>query len=638
MRLQSIIGSTATTLYNNEGGRSKSAVFAKNPIPVSSHTSQLLYFPAKKVFFGNLNPSEKNGKVTFPITISRVAYQNLLNGLANAGLTQTSEGMGTFITDYLAPWLNKPLAGKTIMPSAIEVLKTRKDGMETKVQSLIGAQQIFEKWMEILDQTQEHAEIALYDFDNLKVEGGAEPAGAQSATAWYIQQKVLPKIEERARNGVKFKIVLDGSVQYEYEADREPITPRKRNNKPMIDYLRDLNETLKKELKTKEDLIEAIPYPRNLATIYHVKMLTSDNKRGIVSGMNLSNHSAANWDMGVAIEGPEVQNLMADTFYPDWTIAKYWDENFTKRGYNPDTIFEYLYKSPKDGGYSSQDRRKIDAIWKKLPAITPVSDPAFRILNTIPWEYNIFLKGTMAEEYRQGDFARQDIEDYFQEVVKNPNLKSLLGEQFIACHTTLGEQLIERFKSGVDIKIVHSNSVDSKFPYTRRAIQSLKKAGLARYYPEDKTIGERLHAKVNLLTYSDPKTQVENHELVLGSANMSVAAFQTNLETGKPRGNRDLAIAIPLKQESEIAETFRKQILHDWEISTSTKLPGYGLAETARIVNAKLARKKVENQEQKPAPTPQEILKNSLLNLKKVRFNGLFSQHTNPKSGIYYYG
>ena len=214
-----------------------------------------------------------------------------------------------------------------------------------------------------------------------------------------------------------------------------------------------------------------------------------------------------------------------------------------------------------------------------------VSDkPAIKILNTMPREYAYFLSGLphLMPVGNPQAYGRNEIEDYFQATLKRDDLASMDAEQFVACHKELGSQLINLAQTKkIPIKIVHSNSVTSKFPYTRQVVDQLGQAELLKYYPEYKTIKERLHAKLTVFGFREGKKT--NYETVIGSANTSEAAFKTLNGEGTRRGNRDLAIVIP---SAEIGKKFVEQINIDWNYSLRRRPSGYGLVELASRLTA----------------------------------------------------
>lgn len=410
---------------------------------------------------------------------------------------------------------------------------------ETKVRPLLGPEQIFNEWIAQIEKAQNYIQIAMYDFDNITVKGGRTVDGADVAPGWKQQQQILPLLIEKARQGIPVQILVDSSVEYKYDEYRIPVFPRPINNAGMVAYLRKLRE--------EENLpIEVVTYPRELANIYHVKALIVDGKRGIVGGMNLSNHSPANWDACVAIEGPEIANIQEETFYPDWIIAKH-------------------YANPKTSP---------DQIKKSLPKITPLDKPAIQVLNTKPREY---------EEI--GYSGEESIGDYVKSRLKSPDLKKFTSEQFIWTHKELRNDLIKAHQEGrVKIRMLHSSGVVDQFPYSRNPIYELLQAGVpVRFYNENEATQEKLHAKWSVFN---------DDEILIGSANMSAAGLETNLETGErpdyknvtdlqlyKRGNRDMAIVI---KSPALARAFQQQFNQDWKYSPTNDPPGYGEFEEAQ--------------------------------------------------------
>lgn len=415
---------------------------------------------------------------------------------------------------------------KTIAPQASDILIGHHRGRITKteVKTLFGPEQIFDEWIHLLRKTKNYAQISMYNFENLNISGGTAIDGAETSPGWYKQQQILALIEEKAKQGVRFQIILDNSVMRKRNKYGIEILPRSHTNQGMIEHFRKLRE--EKGLP-----IEVIEFPRDVARIYHVKLLISDGKRAIVGGMNLSNHSAANWDACVSIHGPEVANLQSETFHPDWMFALHRKQHQLSRA----------------------------QLSRTLPPIIPVSHPALAILNTMQREY---------EEI--GLVGKEQIGDYLKQRLNAPDLRSVHSEQFIATHPEIKQRLIDLHEQGADIRILHSSSVVDQFPTTRKPIFDLIKAGVpVRFYNEFREIKQKLHSKWTVLN---------GKEILIGSANLSAAGLESNAVRKHSRGNRDMAIAIP---SAKIARAFIKQFELDWDFSPPKHPAGYGQFEKA---------------------------------------------------------
>lgn len=458
-------------------------------------------------------------------------------------LQAAADKLGMSVGEFIVhknPVFTTPPPKRNIQTQNTDIITGAHNGtpVKTAVKSLIGPEQIFDEWIDALKSAEEYVQISMYTMENLLLGGQAN--GADVNPAWQKQQEILKLIEEKARAGVRFQIILDNSVVRKYDEFNNPILPRRLNNDVMIDYLT--------KLKTEQQLpVDVIAYPKKAARIYHVKLLVVDGKKAIVGGMNLSNHSAANWDACVSLEGAEVANIQASTFHPDWLFAQ--------ATQNPDT--------------------PLADIQAALPTITPVSDPAIQVLNTRPREYAII-----------GEEGKEEIGDYLKQKLDDPNLNSVYSEQFIVTHKELKEKLIQLHNRGKDVKFLHSESVVEEFPYCRNVVAQLAKANVPiRYYNEWEEIQEKLHAKW---------TVFNNEEILIGSANMSAAGLETNMATGLRddypnhpkqryvRGNRDLALVIPSKK---LANTFSTQFKQDWEHSPLVAPTGYGESEQAGDFN-----------------------------------------------------
>lgn len=461
-------------------------------------------------------------------------------------LQMAAKNLGISESEYIQhslPHLTKDPPKKAIVDSVADVVEGMHNGkrVKTKVKTLLGPEQIFDEWISILNRTEKYAQISMYNFENEAVEGGRGIDGADISPGWKKQQQILNVIEKKARQGVRFQLILDNSIIRERDEFGNPIFPRKHTNAGMIDYLRNLQ---------KEGLpIDVVAYPRSIAHIYHVKMLVADGKRALVGGMNLSNHSAANWDACVSLDGPEVANLQQQTFNADWLLAK--------RRQNRSLTLEQLQAD--------------------LPKSEAVSHPGIKVLNTFPREYK-----------EVGLEPAEGIGDYFKAKLNDPKLSAIHSEQFIASHKEIKARLIQLSKQGVPVKMLHSSSVVDQFPYTRKAVFEMMKAGVpVRFYNEWEEIGQKLHSKW---------TVFNNNEVIIGSANLSARGLETNKKPGLredypnhpgeryKRGNRDMAIVIP--KSPKIAEAFIKQFQYDWDHSPPQHPAGYGWFEKA--VNFKL--------------------------------------------------
>lgn len=489
----------------------------------------------------------------------------------------------------------------------------------------MGPRQIFDEWIRQLTLTKHYAQIALYNFENVDIAGGRGVDGAEVSDGWIQQQKILKLVEAKARKGVHFQILLDNSVIREHDEFGNPIFPRKLSNQGMIEHLQ--------KLQAEGLPIDIVAYPRTIAQIYHVKALVSDGERAIIGGMNLSNHSAANWDACLAIEGPEVANIQKQTFYPDFVFAKIWEklglenkhvsttegkhflveamketkdeekgrlsvvdkkilyakEKLKQMGFTPKIMKEilsgtpdgeFIPLSPDDSAYAgltvkpkAEDLAWIDSLRKALPKIAPVDTPAINVLNTFPREYKIL-----------GMSSKEEIGDYIKERIADPNLKQIHSEQFIATHKEIKEGLLRLHHDGKLVKMLQSTSVMDQFPHCRKTTYDLMNDDLPiRFYDEFSEIGQKMHCKW---------TVFNDDEVEIGSANLSARALETNSGAGpRPdyphypdqkhiRGNRDTAIVV---KSEKIAGAFLQQFNHDWEMSPLKISSGHGAME--KVVN-----------------------------------------------------
>ncbi|HEY9687390.1 MAG TPA: phospholipase D-like domain-containing protein [Coleofasciculaceae cyanobacterium] len=461
---------------------------------------------------------------------------------------------------------------KQIMPPVTVAVQGMHHGqpVATQVTSLLGPQQILEAWNRVLDSAKDSIQVALYDFDHIDVPGGRNPDGADFHAHWMLQQQVLPKIVAKAREfkkqggGRKVQVLLDASHQEERSA-YGGVKRRSINNEGMVAALR--------ELANKENLpIEVVHYPRELAKLYHVKLLLVDSQKAIVGGMNMSNHSPANWDACVLLEGPEVANLQTQTFNQDWVVARCVEQ--LQQQYPWKQVAKQLSKlTPND----------YKPFMAELPqGATPVSHPAIRVLNTIPAEYQAF-----------GFQPREEIGDYLKQTFSDPKLQEVLGEQFVLTHKGLVRQMVERHQqNNLKVRLLHSMGVIRQFPYTRKGVHMLEETGgseLLRYYRENPHTQEQLHAKLLLLKRLQANRK-PGWEIFIGSSNTSKVGLETNVEAGRrsdypnrdevyQRGNREVALVIA---SDKLAEPYVKQFDVDWQYS-DLKMPNMlGSADFAR--------------------------------------------------------
>ncbi len=504
-------------------------------VPVYPNRDEVHFGHATPLFGAARTKKKDDDEITVRFKIRKGDWERWKAAASNLDMTPAEYAL------FYMPHLKAPRPKKKILDGAEVKVIGMDNGQKrvTKVRPLLGPEQIFNEWLAQIEKAQKYVQVAMYDFDNITVEGGRTVDGADVTPGWKQQQQILPLLIEKARKGIPVQIILDSSVEYKYDEYRIPEIPRPINNAGMVEYLRDLKE--------KENLpIEVVTYPRRLANIYHVKMLAVDGERAIVGGMNLSNHSAANWDACVAIEGPEVANIQKDTFYPDWIISKH-----------------YADKSVP-----------LEEIRKSLPEIQPLSDPAIQVLNTKPREYA-----------QIGYSGEESIGDFVKAKLKSDDLRKFTSEQFIWTHKELRNDLIKAHQEGrVKVRMLHSSGVVDQFPYSRNPIYEIIKAGVpVRFYNENESTQEKLHAKW---------TVFNDDEVLIGSANMSAAGLETNVDTGKrpdyesvdepqvyKRGNRDMAIVI---KSPALAKVFQHQFDYDWKYSPLTHPPGYGQFEKAK--------------------------------------------------------
>ena len=553
--------------------------------PVSGPTGRgsTAVYPAVRLEFGqNIRPKDQRRRegpmVRPPNWYFPEQFVKLMEMLAQRsnqknGAQYITQVLGRLIFKaYLDQYGAKPIVGtvETTVAGSHKGQPTT-----TKVKSLLGARQILQEWTHQIDSAKKYVQIALYDFDNLDVASGRAVDGADFHEYWYWQQTMLQKLIDKAREfkreggGRKVQIILDASKEQarnEYGFLKDFSGRQYQiNNEGMVAYLRNLAK--------EEGLpIEVAHYPRELAKLFHVKLLVVDGIKAIVGGMNLSNHSPANWDACVALEGPEVANLQRQTFNQDWVVARTVEKMLQGHSYK-DVVKQLRTLKPRD--YA-----KYAAELPETPEA--VSHPGIRVLNTTPKEYEAF-----------GFKSREEIGDYLKGTITDPKLKKVLGEQFVLTHKSLTQKIIQRYQEGtLDVRLLHSLGVVSSFPATRRAVHLLHQLGgdnLLRYYKENKETQEKLHAKL-LLLMRQLSANKEQWEVFIGSSNVSKVGLETNIREGRrtdypntdevyQRGNREVALVIP---SNALAAPFVKQFEIDWKYSDVQKPSMLGSSDTAR--------------------------------------------------------
>ncbi len=373
-------------------------------------------------------------------------------------------------------------------PQATDVL-THSQGYNTKVTSLIDGGQIFNNIDKLLKNAQKSVLLDFYELQNAQLQPHrTAPSGTPGADK---QQKIVNHLVKLVKKGIKVKVVLDNSWdQYENEF----------HNQKMIDYL-------------KTNGVDVVTYPRDAAKINHVKLLIVDGKYAVLGGMNWGNHSPANHDACVMLEGDDVGNVANQIFKIDYELS---------------------------GGDVST-----------LPAFKSFPEEKIKVLTTAQ-------KGSL-------DGGKNEI---LQEITRRIDSaqKSIVCELFSMTDKIVADKLIEahrRLKQNNQpgVQILVDPGLYLQFKNCRPIINYLRDSGVPiRFYKVDWAKEEKLHAKWAVF---------DDQEVVVGSANWSKMGLESNAMRGKPgtiqhtftKGNHeaDLAILSP-----QIAKAFIKQFNFDW--------------------------------------------------------------------------
>ncbi len=317
---------------------------------------------------------------------------------------------------------------------------------ETKVTSLLGGGQIFGKIHETLDKAKSWVMLNMYNFQSPEIypERGCLPDTPGRAEQAALAQKLV----DLQKKGVQVRVILDNSKQ----PVKPPYTFEPDHNTRMLEFLR-------------KNGISTVTYPRAHSRINHTKLLVVDNNQAVVSGMNWGNHSPANHDGGVHIEGPDARNLFHKSFRPDWLTS----------GGDP----------------------------KLLPPIQPFRQGKIKVLQTA------------GADTVQG--PKSEIQDAILDQI-NKAQKSIHAELFVLTNKQVVSRLIDKHheltRAGQEgVKILVDPGLYFLFPNCRPGIVNLQKAGVPiRFLKTDRGREEKLHAKWAVF---------DRKNVLMGSANWS---------------------------------------------------------------------------------------------------------------------
>jgi cardiolipin synthase len=210
----------------------------------------------------------------------------------------------------------------------------------------------------------------------------------------------------------------------------------------------------------------------------HVKMLLVDGKKAIIGGMNWGEHSPANHDYDVAIEGPAVEK-MGWLFREDWI---------------------------KSGGDS-----------KQLPYIEKVGPKGDSMVNLI-------VSSTDEKERTIGKTIQRAIENA---------KRSVHAELFVLTDHKTIDALIAAKNRGVDVKVILNPLKIKENAINEKAAAQLRAAGVdVKWFRCNEKTQQKLHAKMAVF---------DDDQVIVGSANWSYAGFNTNREADVEVLSKDTA-------------------------------------------------------------------------------------------------
>lgn len=373
-------------------------------------------------------------------------------------------------------------------PQATDTL-AHSQGYKTTVTSLIGGGQIFENIDRLFSKAKRSVLVDMYEIQDPRTHPHrSAPPGTPGADK---QQKIVDHLIALTKRGVKVSVILDNS----YDSGAKEY-----HNQRIIEYLRDNG-------------VEVLAYPRSGARINHIKLLIVDNRYAVMGGMNWGNHSPANHDACVLLEGDDVGNLAEQIFKMDYQFS---------------------------GG---------DA--KALPPFKTIPEEKIKVLTT--------------SSCASPDGGKTEILNRIRERIRQAE-KSIVCELFTITDKALAEDLVEahrrlKQKNEAGVKILVDPGLYLRFKNCRPAIDYLKQNGVPiRFYRVDWSREEKLHAKWAVF---------DEKELLLGSANWSKVGLRSNCPTQPGytsqlqfiKGNHEANLAISSPQ---LCKAFVKQFFYDW--------------------------------------------------------------------------
>lgn len=172
----------------------------------------------------------------------------------------------------------------------------------TKVQSLLGGGQIFNKINEVLDKAKSWVLVDMYNLQSPELY--PERTSPENTPGAHIQASLVDRLINLKHRNVNVRVILDNTKQ-----------------QPRDGQKLEENHNERTIAKLKENGIPVLTYPAEASIKSHVKILMADNKHAVIGGMNWGNHSATNHDGGIYIQGPDTRNIFHKVFKPDWITA-----------------------------------------------------------------------------------------------------------------------------------------------------------------------------------------------------------------------------------------------------------------------------------------------------------------------------
>ena len=463
-------------------------------------------------------------------------------------LLEISADRASSVSAILEQLLPKAAVSGVIPQSSI----TRKVG-KTKIKTLIDGGQIFDEALKYIRSAEKNIQIELFDFQckedlNISPSYSKVPGSKQQQD---IYEELINKAEEKNSDGsqkVNIQVILDSKKWY-----------KKSGN-----YYKNI-QMIKRMV---EAGIDVVPYPRPRqggSLIQHVKFLAVDSKKVILGGMNWSNHSPVNHDACLSIEtnedknpekNSEVDNLIDTIFNNDWKfswkmLGLYGAMPEKERHSNLSILTEIL---PEAEDYMRLigdifDTPKYKDRYEKgdlnLPVVKPVSNPAIKILVNSSREYkenDIYDKDFDNEAIRTYLLGKKDEKGV--EIIKgkldDPHINYLRLELFALANKEVAEKIKKRHRDGtLDVKIIVDPRLISELPGVNNIYLDLIEGDTPESrvpiepFRVNKETKQSLHSKWGVSGHKDEKGKLSDLELIIGSANLSAVAMESNTAKGK---------------------------------------------------------------------------------------------------------